>query len=364
MAPGDLDSVPIGVTFSPTKTPSTEFPLRAAVFERFGPPAEVLQVKDIAPGEPHHGEVLVRMLASPINPSDLMTVRGVYGTLPSLPAVPGFEGVGVVERSGGGAFGRLLVGRRVAVLNGRTGNWCERTVIPARQAIPLPKDLPLDQAAMFFVNPATAWLLTRKVLAVPRGQWLLQTAAASAVGKMVIRLGLREGFRTLNVVRREDQLDELRGAGATECIVFDTERDPPERLRDEVARLAGEGSVRCAIDPVAGPTAAAVAECLGERGRLVIYGTLSDKPIPLAPRPLLTKGATLEGFWLARWMLAAGLTARLRLVRALVRLIRQGTLRSDVAAGFPLERIREAVAAADAPGRGGKILLRIADDAG
>ena len=75
-----------------------------------------------------------------------------------------------MEASGGGLFGKFLTGKRVAVPNRQTGNWCEYTVIPAKQAIPLSEKLPLEQAAMFFVNPATAYVMTRKVLACSAGR--------------------------------------------------------------------------------------------------------------------------------------------------------------------------------------------------
>ena len=105
--------------------------------------------------EPGPGEVRVRMIASPINPSDLLVVRGRYGVLPRLPATPGFEGVGVVDKAGPGLLGRWVEGKRVAVINSAGGNWAEYAVIPARQARPIPADIPDEQAATFFVNPAT-----------------------------------------------------------------------------------------------------------------------------------------------------------------------------------------------------------------
>src|SRR5206468_699626 len=145
------------------------------------------------PPPPGRGRVRVRILASPVNPSDLLFVRGVYGRKPSPPATPGFEGVGVVEESGGGLLGRRVLRRRVAVLNGSGGNWQEQVVVPAQQAVPVPAGLPDEQAASFFVNPATALAMTRHVLRVPAGAWLLQTAAGSALGRMIIRLGRQEG---------------------------------------------------------------------------------------------------------------------------------------------------------------------------
>src|SRR5438105_3939415 len=219
--------------------------MRAIIFDRHGEPADVLQVRDVPAPEPRAGQVRIRMRASPVNPSDLAVVRGVYGRVPALPATPGFEGVGTIDAVGPGwlAWLRgLRPGRRVAVLNGAGGNWQEMVVIPARMAVPVPEDLPDDQVASFFVNPATALVMTRHVLRVPAGAWLLQTAAGSALGRMVIRLGRHSGFRTINVVRRRAQADELRRAGGDAAIATD-EEDLEQRVRE----ITGGAGVRFAL---------------------------------------------------------------------------------------------------------------------
>lgn len=336
--------------------------MKAIVFEQFGEPADVLQLRETAVPEPVAGQVRVRMLASPINPSDLMTVRGKYGVLPELPATPGFEGVGVVEAAGGGLLGRYLVGKRVAVLNGVTGNWREQTVIPAKQAIPLPNDVALEQAATFFVNPATAYIMTRSVLNVQPGAWLLQTAAGSALGRMVIRLGNRFGFKTLNVVRREAQMDELKQLGGDAVIAFDARQESPENLQQAVHEFTAGSGVPYAIDPVGGPTGSAVVKCLARGGRMLVYGTLSDEPLTFSPRDLMTPATTVQGFWLARWMERRKLLGKLKLVRRITQLMRDGVLVSDIGELFPLERITDAVRQSEQVGRGGKVLLRIDAD--
>lgn len=334
--------------------------MRAAVFTEFGEPARVLSIREIEPPRPGRGEVRIRMLASPINPSDLMTVRGVYAQKPKLPAVPGYEGVGIVEESNAGLLGRFLRGKRVAVLNKTGGNWSEQVVIPAKQAIPLPADLPLEQAASFFVNPATAWVMTREVLRVPRGEWLLQTAAGSALGRMVIRLGRQEGFRTLNVVRRAEQADDLKRLGADSAIAFDPAHHPQEMLRERVREATAGQGVPFAIDPVGGATASAIIPCLRDEGRLLFFGSLSDDPVVFAQRQLMSTGARLEGFWLSRYMNTLGLVGKLRLVGKLKSLIRSGILATDTGEAFPLEQVANAVSAAEQPGRSGKVLLRMA----
>ncbi len=336
--------------------------MKSVQFEQFGDPTSVLQIRDVEVPQPKPGELLVRMLLSPINPSDLMTVRGVYGKLPKLPCTPGYEGVGVVEPSGGGLLGKLLVGKRVALLNGINGNWQERTTVLAKQAVPLPKSLPAEQGATFFVNPTTAFAMTRRVLAVPAGDWLLQTAAASELGKMVVRLGRRFGFKTLNVVRRAEQAETLKSLGADAVVVFDPAKQSADELRAEVLRVAGERGVRFAIDPIGGATGSAVVKCLAPNGRMLVYGTLSPEPLSFSPRDLMTPGAAIAGFWLARWMPQLSLIAKVKLIRTVSSLIQEGVLTSQIGEVFPLDRISDAVRAAETSGRAGKVLLRIANE--
>jgi NADPH:quinone reductase-like Zn-dependent oxidoreductase len=331
--------------------------MKAMVFDRFGEPSEVLQLQDVAVAEPGPGQVRIRMLLSPINPSDLLVVRGQYGRLPALPATPGFEGVGIIDAAGPGLL-RLLrglkPGRRVAVLNGGGGNWREQVIISARQAVPLADDLPDEQAAMFFVNPATSWIMTRAVLNVPSGAWLLQTAAASAVGRMVIRLGKHFGFRTINVVRRADQADELRRAGADQVLV-----STGQGLAESVRDLTG-GGVKFALDAVGGSTGQAVVQALGPGGRMLVYGTLSGEPMSLDPRTLMVGQKSVAGFWLSEWIKDQGVLQMLKLFRQVQNLMRQQVLTSEVAGTFAMEDFQRALTQAQSSGRAGKVLLRIA----
>jgi NADPH:quinone reductase-like Zn-dependent oxidoreductase len=248
----------------------------------------------------------------------------------------------------------LKPGRRVAVLNGRGGNWQEQVVVPARQLVPLPADLPDEQAAGFFVNPATVLVMIRSVLRVPRGAWLLQTAAASALGRMVIRLGKVDGFRTINVVRRREQAEELLRAGG-DAAVASNDESVEERVRE---LTAGEG-VPFALDAVGGAMGSAAVRCLGAGGRMLVYGTLSGEPIALEPRTLMAGQKSVAGFWLSEWVRGQGVLGMLKLFRQIKRLMRAGVLTSTVAASFPLDRIDEAVRLAEAPGRPGKVLLRM-----
>ena len=328
--------------------------MQAAVFESFGEPSDVLQIRDIPEPRPGPGEVRVRMIMSPVNPSDLLVVRGRYGVLPSLPATPGFEGVGVVDDVGPGLLGRLVKGKRVVAINSAGGNWAQYAVIPARQARPVPDDIPDEQAAAYFVNPATVLALARHVLKVRKGDWLLQSAAGSTLGRMMIKFGRHDGFKTLNVVRRREAIHELKALGGDAVI---SSEDGP--IDEQVRRIVGGDGVKYAIDPVGGETGTAVFRSLAPEGRLVLYGTLSGEPIQIDPRLIISGKRVVEGFWLGYWMRERSIPSALLLFREIASMIRQGVLNSEIGRVYPLDDIVEAAKQADAVARHGKVMVRL-----
>ena len=322
--------------------------MKAAVFRRPGEPADVLAIEDIAMPVPGPGQVLVRMLASPVNPADLLIVRGRHLTKPAFPASPGVEGVGVVEKSGGGFLANRLVGKRVATIG--VGAWRQFHVVEAKQAIPVPASLSDEQAAMYFVNPATARLLTE---GLPRGAWLVQSAGASAVGRLVVRLGKLEGFRTFSVVRRPEQAEELRKLGA-DVVALETD-DVPAAF----AQASGGAQAVRALDPVGGAVFGHLCECLAPGGLMRVYGSLSAAPAALPTRGMVNNVWRVEGFQLKRAMDAKNLLGKLAVLRRLGRMAAAGLMDTPLAATFPLEDVHAALQAAEAPGRNGKVILRI-----
>jgi len=331
--------------------------MNAVQLERYGEPEQVLVTRDASLKEPGANQVRVRMRAAPINPSDLLTVRGSYGRTAPLPFTPGYEGVGIIDAVGPGLLKHLRglkPGRRVGVLAVGGGSWQESLVLSARHVVPIPNDIPDEQAASFFVNPATVIVMVRKVLHVRRGDWLLQTAAASALGKMVIRLAKHDRFRTINVVRRQEQVDELRRLGADEVIATDH-----ERVEDRVQKITQGAGVPFALDPVGGAMGGSALQSLGENGRLLVYGTLSGEPIPVEPRWLIAGQKRVEGFWLSEWAREQRVWAMLKLFREIFALMRAGVLVTPVQAKYSLGDIQTAVREAEKVGRTGKILLTI-----
>lgn len=328
--------------------------MKAIQFDQYGEPTQVLTLRETPIPESGKGDVRVRMIASPVNPSDLLFVRGWYaGVQPHFPAPVGFEGVGVVDTVGPQAQG-VDQGQRVAVLNGGGGSWAEYTVVPATRLVSVPDDFSNEQAASFYINPASALAMVRHILAVPQGEWLLQSAAGSELGRMIIKLARRDGIRTINVVRRHTSIAELEQLGADAVIASD---DGP--IDEQVHKVVGPQGVKYAIDPVAGETGTQIFQALSDDGHMLVYGSLTGEPIRVGadPRFILAGNRTLEVYWLGYWIEGLGDTAKRNLFNDIVTLIREGILGTISAHSFSLDEIGAAVKQAEKPGRHGKVLL-------
>jgi trans-2-enoyl-CoA reductase len=322
--------------------------MKAARFSRFGAPLEVIQVVDEDPGPLEPGEALLEVLATPINPSDLMTLQGFYGVLPKLPAVPGNEGVGRVVRVEGAA--PVKAGDIVFLPMG-SGTWRTHMKAKAQRLLPVPPGADLHQMSMLSINPPTAELLLREFGKPRPGEWVMQNAANSAVGRYLITLAHQEGIKTINIVRRGDVAAELRGLGA------DVVLEDGDRLAEQVREATGGAPVRLAIDAVGGSAALRLGEAVADGGTVVHYGNMSGKAPSLSPTALIFRNVSLRGFWLVHWLAKAPREEQVALMLRLAKMIAKGTLTAPVDATFPLENIREALTRSIEGGRQGKVLL-------
>jgi NADPH2:quinone reductase len=324
--------------------------MQSVRFHEFGEPAEVLRVEDVERPVPGAGQVLVRMRARGINPSDVLTVRGIYSSLPVLPATPGLEGMGEVAELGEGVT-HLRAGQRVIPL-GVAGTWAEFIVAPAAQLIPVPDSVNDQTAAQFVVNPLTAWIMTVEELDLQPGEWLLQTAAGSTLGRVVLQIARQHGFKTINVVRRREQAEELKTLGADEVICTD-EEDIPERVKE----ITGKEGLHKAIDAVGGETGAAVLNALGRGGVMLVYGLLSGQPMPIDGGRMIFNTSTVRGFWLGDWMRTAPPERQHAVTTEMLRSMSSDEIVPPVEAEYPLAEVHAAVAHSERPGRSGKVLL-------
>jgi mitochondrial enoyl-[acyl-carrier protein] reductase / trans-2-enoyl-CoA reductase len=321
-----------------------------AQLSRFGRADEVIElVERPDPGKPGVGEVLIEAELFPINPADLENLAGKYGaTPPALPMDVGTEGVGLVAMVGPDVT-HVAPGDRV-LLPG-PGAWRERVVCSAARVFALPSGVDPRQLAMLRVNPPTAYLLLHQYVAPEPGHWVVQNAANSGVGRLVVELAREIGMKSIDVVRRPDLIEPLRAAG-TDVVVLDGP-DLAARVRDVI----GDGIVSLALDAVGGAATQRLARCLTDGGTAVNYGILSGESSIIDGRELIFRGVTLTGFWLRRWFAETPPDEIATLYRMLATRLADGALAVEVEEVYPLSRLREAVAHAARGGRSGKILV-------
>ncbi|HKS27213.1 MAG TPA: zinc-dependent alcohol dehydrogenase family protein [Pyrinomonadaceae bacterium] len=324
--------------------------MKSVRFYEFGNPSKMLRVEEMPQPEPEANQVLVRMRVRPINPSDLLTVRGLYGALPKLPATPGLEGMGEVAAVGAGVT-NVQVGQRVITL-GIAGTWAEYLIAESTQLIPVPDSISDQTAAQFIVNPLTAWIMVVEELGLQPDEWLLQTAAGSTLGRVVLQIAARRGFKTINVVRRRAQVEELKQLGAHEVICTEDE-DLPERVRD----ITGRAGLTKAIDAVGGRTGGAVVSALGRGGVMLVYGLLSMEPMPVDSGRMIFTSATVRGFWLGEWFRSAPPEQQQRVTMEMLRLMATNEVVPPVEAEYPLADVLNAIEHSERPGKSGKVLL-------
>ena len=324
--------------------------MKRAQYAQRGPvPQDVIEAVAFDPPPLAPGQARVQVLAAPINPSDVLTLTGQYGLLPPLPAVGGNEGVGRVVELGAGTPGPA-VGQTVLLPVG-IGTWSSHVVTEAARLMPLPNEADPQQLAMMTVNPPTALLMLDRFVSLSPGDWVIQNAANSGVGAYLIQLARLRGLKTINLVRRESAVAGVRGLGGDAVLV------DGDKLARRVAEATGGAPVRLGIDAVGGAATDRLAQCLAEGAVLVNYGAMSGEPCQVSPASFVFRDITLKGFWLSRWFKQAAPEQRMKVFGEVAGLIAQGKLHARVQATYPLERIREAVAAAAAGEREGKILV-------
>lgn len=323
--------------------------MKVVEFASFGRPEDVIRcVEAQEPAAPQADEAALEVLAFPINPADLLTIEGRYASRPQLPARIGAECVARVSAVGR-AVTDLVPGDLVIPLE--RDNWVQRKVAKARALIKVPAGVDVLQLAMLKVNPPTAFLMMTRYVELSPGDWLVQTAANSGVGHCVIRLAKAMGLRTVNVVRREGLEEELTGLGADVVLV-----DGPD-LAQRIAAATGGAPIRLAIDAVGGTQIVRFGDALADEATVLNYGRLSGENPQLSGHQCVFKRLHLTGFWLVPWLQKLPRDEVRALYAGLAGRIAEGTIRVPVEATFPIEAIRDAVAAANAYRRGGKVLV-------
>jgi mitochondrial enoyl-[acyl-carrier protein] reductase / trans-2-enoyl-CoA reductase len=327
--------------------------INAAVYETHGNPADVLRVESRPWPTPGPGEAIVKMRAAPINPADINQIEGKYPVRPQLPATPGFEGAGVVVEVGANVTG-LDTGALV-ILPHNIGTWRDAVAVNAKDLVTLPDGIEPAQAAMLKINPMTAWRLLHDYVHLNRGDWLIQNAANSAAGRAVIQIARELGYRTVNVVRRTELIDELRAEGG-DVVLVDS-----ERLREEVKNATDAAQIRLGLNAVGGDSALRLANCLAPGGTLVSFGAMSLQPLKIPTGLLIFKDLRFRGIWINKWYDNATSEERMAAFRPLFEMAKSGLLKTKIDKAYPLTEVKTAVGHASQGKRDGKIIFEFGE---
>ena len=320
----------------------------ALTFSSFGKPLDVVQLEERPVPEPGPGEVKLRVLAAPVHPSDFGIVLGKYGKLPELPAVGGREGVAEVVEAGNGVES-LKVGDRVVVPSG-AGSWQTMVTVPANDLMLLPKEIPVEMAAMVMVNPPTAWRILRDAH-LTEGDWVVQNAANSAVGLHVIEMARHLGLKTLNVVRREALVEPLMEHGADLVVLEDS------GYEKKVPELTGGAPVRLALNSVGGESALRLVNALSNDGTHVTFGAMSFDAVRFPTRQLIFNGLVMKGFWMDKWLRSHSKARVQVMFDKMFDLMAKGIIKPSVEKTYSIHDYKTAFEAVAKP-RFGKILFR------
>jgi trans-2-enoyl-CoA reductase len=322
----------------------------AVVLERFGPPDEVARLGRVPFPTLEPGWVLVEVEAAPINPADVNVLEGKYGELPRLPAVPGSEGVGRVRELGAGV-GEEWLGKRV-LLPPKFGSWRHWGSAPVSSLRVVPMGVAVRQAAMLRINPPTAYGLLHLFTVLRPGDWIVQNAGNSGVGRAVIQIAKARGWRCVSIVRRPELVTELQALGSDVALL------EGDQLSERIREATGGEAPRLGLNAVGGESALGVAGSLAEGSPLVTYGAMGKQPLRLPNSFLIFRDLRFHGFWVSRWFERASAQELDRMFEELFEWSVTGLLWAPVEAEYPLSSIREAVVHAMRSGRSGKVLLR------
>ena len=357
--------------------------MKAIQIEKFTTDVSQLKLVDVAKPVPGPGQVLVKMLFSHINPSDFNFIRGDYQSAltrllwnqkvpgnktstplafeplghtlhASPPYIIGGEGVGIVEKSGGGLLARRLVGKRVAINAGPPmGTWQQYTVVDAKRAVAVPAQLEDHQAAMYLINPLSAYAMVKDVLDVQPGCWLMLSGAGSSLSQMVIRMSRLYGFKTIAVVRSGHKTRQLKVLGANVVIETDS-----MDLTSEVYKATDGKGVDYVMDCIGGKLLEQMQACVTVNGHILIYGTLSGPSCTLYSRDLMMPCARISGFFAGNWLAQKTLLQKIKILRNIARLAKAGIFDTPVDAVYGLAEYEQALEAASQTGQKGKVLFK------
>ncbi len=320
--------------------------VKALIIQNNGNPLESIHLMDWDLNPLRPTQVLVQMKMAPINPADLNIIEGKYAIKPPLPFILGNEGIGVVLETGSHVTHIKKDDHVIAPC--RIGSWCEAYIAEANELFSVPKDIPLEQACMLAINPPTAWRMLHDFSSLKSGDWIIQNAANSAVGRSVIQMSHYLGIKTINMVRRKELIPELEKIGA-DVVMLDS---PLSQSVPDQPLLLG-------LNAVGGQSALDIAKVLSPHSTLVTYGAMGLKPIQIHNGLLIFKDICIRGFWITDWYRNHSYTESQTMMQYVFSLAQKKLIHIPIASTYALHEYHEAISHAMQNNRSGKILFKI-----
>jgi len=322
-----------------------------------GEPSDVIELTRVSEPPLGQEDVLISMEAAPLNPSDFLFVRGMYGVRPAFPSSVGAEGVGRVAKIGS-KVDVALQGKRVLIIpTYEQGTWADQVVAPVRNIVPMSDEADPLQLSMIGINPVTAYLLLNRYVSLMPGDWIGQTAANSAMGQYIIALAKLAGVKTLNVVRRQEATEEVRQLGGDRVVL------QGDNLDKDIEEALDGKKLSLVLDTVGGTPVGELAKSLKTGGSIVVYAIQSGRFPVISPGDFIYRGLSLHGFWLINWIRNAPRTEIQEIYQKVGGLVADGSLSAAVEQVYPLEEFKEAVEQSLKSNRSGKILFKFGDQA-
>lgn len=328
--------------------------MKAVQHVRYAPVHEAVEIVDLPDPEPGPGEIVIAMEASAVHLADVCRITGLKGYRSvTLPTIPGYEGVGRVQKVGAGVTA-LKPGDRVFPW-WDSGTFAQLVRTSAETALPAPEG-DAQQLALTVVNGMTAVVLLEDFRNLKAGDWLVQNGANSNCGRYLIALAHQRGIRTCNIVRRPAVADELRALGA-DAVVLDS--PDGNELAARVREATGGAPIGIGFDMVGGTATARIVRCIADGGVVVNYGYIAREPCIVHFNELFGKDVAIVGMSTSRGMKKRSMDQIRTIYANLGALIAKGVLRAAIAAAYPLERAVDALEQAWRTGtaRDGKVII-------
>ena len=319
---------------------------KAVRFHKTGGP-EVLQVEDVAVGEPGPGQARIRHTAIGVNFVDTYQRSGLYPT--SLPAVAGNEGAGLVEAVGSGVTD-IKAGDRVAY-TGLVGAYCETRLAPADRLVKLPDGITEEQAASMLLKGLTVHYLIFTTYPVKSGETVLWHAAAGGVGLIACQWLKALGVTVIGTAGSEEKIALAKAHGAEHVINYST-----ENFVERVKALTGGKGVPVVYDGVGKMTWDGSLDCLQPRGLIASFGNASGPVPPVNIGILATKGS----LYVTRPTLVTHIVSRADLVErshALFDVVKSGKVRVEPTRRYSLDEAHSAHRDLEARKTTGSVIL-------